>query len=86
MDIKELKITSTVTIIGETSEDKDRQTKHPWKKTLQVGTKIDIQKDLVQGVGLGSLLQLIGFTIEEELAKVGELKPYLLKKEEEPAQ
>jgi hypothetical protein len=80
MDIIEIKITSTVTIFGVNKERTDPRgatIPTPWKKSLQVGTKINIEKDLVNGVGLGSLLQLTGFKLEEQLAKISELKPFL---------
>jgi hypothetical protein len=86
MDITEIKITSTVTIFGVNKERTDPRgatIPTPWKKSLQVGTKINIEKDLVNGVGLGSLLQLTGFAIEEQLAKVTELKPFLPEKDED---
>ena len=91
MDITELKITATVTIYGVNTERTDHLTgasiPTPWRKTLQVGSKINIAQDLPGGEGLGALVKLFGATMESKLKEVHELKTYFEEPEkvEEPA-
>lgn len=78
MDILKIRITSTVTLYGETEQDRAGHppSKTPWKKSFQVGTEVDPTKDLNKDTRLADILPLVSRAIHAELAKIRETKHF----------